>query len=175
MTVIAMGGFVAAPMAQAAHVERHRLVLVNLDAVPGLANRWISGRADDVFTASALSDHAPHTAKSRWTTVPPIVRSGAITTESAEACRTTMGLDPNRPTLLVTGASQGAGSINEMMIELVRSDAHAFKESGWQIIHQTGRQGADAVRRAYREAGIPCVVEEFFAAWVSVGVRRGWR
>lgn len=162
VTVIAMGGFVAAPMAQAARVEGHRLVLVNLDAVPGLANRWISGRADEVFTGSALSDHAPRKAKVSWKTVPPIVRTGAVTADSAQTCRAKMGLDPDRPTLLVTGASQGAGSINELMIEIVRADQRAFTSSGWQIIHQTGRQGADAVRRAYAEAGIPCVVEEFF-------------
>lgn len=162
VTVVAMGGFVAAPMAQAARVEGVPLILVNLDAVPGRANRWISGRADRVFTASPLSDHAPTRAKSEWTLVPPIVRASAVTTMSPEECRRRLGLDPNRRTLLVTGASQGAGSINELMIALVQKNPEIFTSHRWQVIHQTGRAGVDAVRDAYRAAGVPCLVEEFF-------------
>lgn len=162
VTLVAMGGFVAAPMAQAARVEKIPVVMVNLDAVPGRANRWISSRANAVFTATPLSDHAPAHARTTWTLVPPIVRSAARCTLAIGAARESLRLDPARPVLLVTGASQGAGSINELMIAMCEQHALAFKKSGWQIIHQTGKSGVDEVRAAYARASLPAIVEPFF-------------
>jgi UDP-N-acetylglucosamine:LPS N-acetylglucosamine transferase len=79
-----------------------------------------------------------------------------------------MGLDAGKPVLLVTGASQGAGSINEMMTAFVKRRPEALR--GWQVIHQTGKVGVEAVRAAYAEAGVPAVVEGFFRE-----MGRAWR
>ena len=168
VTLVAMGGFVAAPMAQAARVERIPIALVNLDAVPGRANRWIASRAGRVFTSAPLSDRAPAAARRAWSVVPPIVRAAAVCTDTPERCREMMGLDAGKPVLLVTGASQGAGSINEMMTAFVKRRPEALR--GWQVIHQTGKVGVEAVRGAYAEAGVPAVVEGFFRE-----MGRAWR
>jgi UDP-N-acetylglucosamine--N-acetylmuramyl-(pentapeptide) pyrophosphoryl-undecaprenol N-acetylglucosamine transferase len=157
VTVIAMGGFVAAPVVQAARAERCRAVLVNLDAVPGKANRWIARRADLRFTAAPVVGGG---AKQDWRVVPPIVRVAALNTEPKGVCRAGFALDPEASTLLVTGASQGASSINRLLMELVRTSPAAFR--GWQIIHQTGQADTDEVRAAYAEAGLRAVAEPFF-------------
>lgn len=155
--VVAMGGFVAAPVVQAARVERVPITLVNLDAVPGRANRWIASHADKCFTAATVSH-------SDWTLVPPIVRRAALAPGSPPFCRRTLGLDPERPTLFVTGASQGARSINELVTSLLGSHRDVFVSQGWQAIHQTGKGEAEAVRKAYVEAGVPAIVEPYFKA-----------
>ncbi len=151
--VVAMGGFVAAPCVQAARAEHARVALINLDAIPGKANRWIAGRAE-LCLAVAGADRLP-----RATAVRPIVRREAMPPGPAAQCRSLLGLDPARPTLLVTGGSQGASSMNNLMIALAQHHARAF--SGWQVFHQAGEGAADEVRAAYSTSGISARVVDF--------------
>jgi UDP-N-acetylglucosamine--N-acetylmuramyl-(pentapeptide) pyrophosphoryl-undecaprenol N-acetylglucosamine transferase len=55
------------------------------------------------------------------------------------------GLDPALRTLLVTGASQGARSINDAITLL----AARLNWTGWQILHLAGQGDADRVAAAY--------------------------
>ncbi|MEX2217406.1 MAG: UDP-N-acetylglucosamine--N-acetylmuramyl-(pentapeptide) pyrophosphoryl-undecaprenol N-acetylglucosamine transferase [Phycisphaerales bacterium] len=151
--MVAMGGFVAAPAAQGARAEGVPVLLVNMDAVPGKANRWIARRASRVLTSCPAPGFA-------WEGVPPIVRRAARAGGDPRACRSALGLDPSRPTLLVTGASQGARSINRLMIRLVEQNPGAL--AAWQVIHQTGAGEDEPVRGAYGGAGVPALVRPFF-------------
>lgn len=153
--VVAMGGFVAAPVVQAARVERVPVLLVNMDAVPGKANRWIARHAGRIVTSAPVESFP-------WERIPPIVRASAAAPGDAAHCRQLLSLAPHAPTLLVTGASQGARSINALLIELLRRSPASFR--GWQVIHQTGEGEDEAVRRVYAEARIPAVVRPFFDA-----------
>ncbi len=157
--VVATGGFVSAPVAQAARVERVPVTLVNLDATPGRANRWIARHAARVFTAA-------ETPSVNWPVIRPLVRAAAMAPGDARACRKKLGLDPNRPVLFVTGASQGAGTINKLLVALIENHASDFVSRGWQVIHQTGpRTDAKDIensRGALKSAGISAIVEAFF-------------
>jgi len=158
VVVVAMGGFVSAPAVRAARAERVPVVLVNLDAIPGKANRWVARQADRVFTAARTEGAAGR----GWERIPPIVRAQAVRPDGldAGACRARLGLAPDRPTLLVLGGSQGARSINELMVGLV--ERHADALAGWQVVHQTGAGEEGAVRDAYGRGGVPARVEAFF-------------
>jgi UDP-N-acetylglucosamine--N-acetylmuramyl-(pentapeptide) pyrophosphoryl-undecaprenol N-acetylglucosamine transferase len=154
--VVAMGGFVAAPVARAASVERAPVLLVNMDAIPGKANRWVASMAQRIVTSAPVKGLD-------WERIPPIVRRSAVGAGTPAACRAELGLDPARPTLLVTGASQGARSINRFMMRLVRDRSELLRM--WQVIHQSG--GAPGVedeplRQAYAAAGIPALVQPFY-------------
>jgi len=163
--LVALGGFVAAPAAQAARVERVPRLLVNLDAVPGLANRWIARFASRVVTSTPVQDRP-------WTVVPPIVREGALGRGTAAECRRSLGLDPSLPVLLVTGASQGASSINGFMRAFAAGSDRPL--AGWQVIHQTGRGETEECRAAYAAAGVAALVRPFFeemgACWGAAEV-----
>ena len=167
VVMVASGGFVAAPLAQAARVERCPVIMLNLDAVPGRANRWIARHATRIFTTATPSSGAPRPSgrAAPWEPIPPIVRPGALASMPAPECRRSFKLDPDRPTLLVTGGSQGASSLNRFLIEFVRARPEVLR--GWQVIHQTGGQGEagalelDAVQRAYEDAGVPAHVTPF--------------
>lgn len=158
VVVVAMGGFVAAPVVQAARAERVPTILVNLDAVPGKANRWIARHARRVLTAAAL---APGEHRPAWETIPPIVRERLLEPRNRGACRASFGLDPDRPTLLVSGGSQGAASINALAMALARAGETPLR--AWQVIHQCGKGAADEVRRGYDDVGVRAWVGEFIA------------
>lgn len=155
--VVAMGGFVAAPAAQAAAVERALLGLVNLDAVPGKANRWIATRvrrADGVIlSAVPVNDGA----SPDWQVVGPIVRRQAMAAGSVQDCRRRLGLDPDRRTLLVVGGSQGARSLIGFLKAFI--SAHPESLDGWQVLALAGK-GADATIPA---SPIPVRVLPFLA------------
>lgn len=167
VVMVAMGGFVAAPAAQAARVEKVPIVLVNLDAVPGKANRFVAWRArrqnlqggggEVVSTIPVKEGEA-----GEWPVIGPIVRTSAMGSGDAAMCRGKLGLDPSLPVLMVTGGSQGAKSINSLMVELAKREAEAFK--GWQVLHQCGKGEEEAVRNGYLAAGMASdrvVVREF--------------
>lgn len=157
VVVVSMGGFVSAPSALAARAEKCELVLVNLDAVPGKANRWIGKRAGRAFSAAQIVSGDPRFAS--WELIRPIVRDfeGRCGVERA---RLEFGLERGLRTLLVTGGSQGARSVNQFMVEMARRHGGAFE--GWQVLHQVGGGGdGEEIAIGYREAGVRGVVVEY--------------
>lgn len=164
VVMVATGGFVSAPSIQAARAERIPVVMVNLDAVPGRANRWAARHAARVLTAAPIASGPGST----WEQIPPLVREAARPPADQAGCRRLLGLDPARPVLLVTGASLGARSINQLMAQLATSQTAAFTARGWQVLHQTGDSDVEACTNAYRDAGVPAIVAPFvrgMGAW----------
>ncbi|MEO1534714.1 MAG: glycosyltransferase, partial [Planctomycetota bacterium] len=101
VVMLATGGFVSAPAVMGARAEGIERIVVNLDAVPGKANRMASRFATD--TLSVGNELRPIVG-SQWGDLPT----------PAEA-REHFGLDPQTRTLLVTGGSQGARSVNRFV------------------------------------------------------------
>ena len=75
-----------------------------------------------------------------------------------------LGLNPKLNTLVITGASQGAATVNEAVIDVLSK----VKLSGWQILHLSGKDHAAAVRAGYREANITAAVIDFTPAMADV-------
>jgi UDP-N-acetylglucosamine--N-acetylmuramyl-(pentapeptide) pyrophosphoryl-undecaprenol N-acetylglucosamine transferase len=165
--VLLLGGFVAGGVLAGSRVARVPTLMVNLDAVPGRANRWIARHADQ----SATAVPTVHPLKSAGGDVPLLggvpVREAARPQGDAHACRAQVGLDPNRRTVLVTGASQGAASINALMAHLLQMESSLLE--GWQVLHLAGDDQHADLQKAYDTAGIRARVEAFRhamgAAW----------
>jgi UDP-N-acetylglucosamine--N-acetylmuramyl-(pentapeptide) pyrophosphoryl-undecaprenol N-acetylglucosamine transferase len=154
--VVAGGGFVAAPVVQAARAENVPVLMLNLDAVPGRANQWIAKHAKKVVTTMKVAGEGT------WESIPPIVRRAAISSIPQAQCRELLGLRLDRPTIFVTGASQGAQSINKFMGALATKFADELQRSGWQILHQTGKFDEAELRTAYQRAGVAHEIRGFF-------------
>ncbi len=132
--VFATGGYAAFPFALAARLLGARLYLHEQNARLGLAVRLLAPLAEAVFLALPVPLPGPAAKKARVVGMP--VRE---VRHPKAAARRQLGLDPDKPTLLVMGGSQGARSLNR---ELPRRLAPFLGEV--QVLHQTGPGGAAA-------------------------------
>jgi len=150
--VVGAGGYASGPPVHVALRMGIPTFLLNPDAVPGRANLHLARRGglSGIFAQwDVTAGHFPATAPVEVTGCP--VRPAFRATHRAgvgEILRS-FELDPHRHTLLVTGASQGARTINETMMQL----AHALDFSGWQVLHLAGPGDAERVARAYTPPG----------------------
>jgi UDP-N-acetylglucosamine--N-acetylmuramyl-(pentapeptide) pyrophosphoryl-undecaprenol N-acetylglucosamine transferase len=132
--VVGFGGYVALPAYLAAR-GRLPIVIHEANARPGLANK-LGARFTD-FVGCAVPDAIPG---SRHISM-PLRRAIADldrTALRAEA-RASFGLDPDRPTLLVFGGSQGARRLNQAVLDA----AVALTAQGIQVLHAVGRRNED--------------------------------
>jgi UDP-N-acetylglucosamine:LPS N-acetylglucosamine transferase len=128
--LLVTGGYVAVPVALAAWLRRVPALVYLPDIEPGLAVRLLSRLAKRVaVTAEASRAYLP-ASKVIVTGYP--VRAG-LGEGTREAARVSLGLEPERQTLLVFGGSRGARSLNRALIAGL-SDLLAH----YQVIHVTG-------------------------------------
>ncbi|MEY4534209.1 MAG: UDP-N-acetylglucosamine--N-acetylmuramyl-(pentapeptide) pyrophosphoryl-undecaprenol [Planctomycetota bacterium] len=169
--VVSLGGFVTAPVVHAARARGVPVLLVNLDATPGRANRWVARRAREVVSAIPTPT-LPGFARA---IIGMPLRRLALAPAEQAACREQLGLLPGVRTLLVTGASQGANSLNDFLPLLAQRQPDAFRE--WQVLHLCGpgaSGGPERFEAGYRRAGVHAVVLPFLhrmgLAWGAADV-----
>ncbi|WP_315969731.1 UDP-N-acetylmuramate--L-alanine ligase [Cellulomonas timonensis] len=143
--VIGFGGYVSTPAYLAARTRHVPVVVHEQNARAGLANRLGSRWAADVavtFPGTAL----PGAQVTGLPLRPEIAALVADRARDAAATRVAaaerLGLDPERVTLVVTGGSLGALSLNRAMVR-VAADLLA---AGVQVLHLAGAGKADEVR-----------------------------
>lgn len=147
--VFGLGGYAAGPPIVAAAKLGVPTAIFNPDAVPGRANRRLASRVNRVFVQWDPTAHQFKKAKTVLCTGCP-VRPAFATATREQGCRA-LKLDPDRPTLLITGASQGAHSINAAMMELFDLWRVA---TDWQVVHLTGQTDLEECRTKYKENGV---------------------
>lgn len=157
--VIGVGGFVAGPVCFAGHKLKMPVKLLNVDIVPGRANKIIGYWADEVFVQfeETCKYFSGRKLKVNVTGCP--LRKGFENPEPA-GVKSKLGLDENKKILLVTGASSGAMSINETVCSLL-SDLNEFADD-WQIVHLTGKNNFEQVNGKYADVKIGHKVLGYF-------------
>jgi len=122
-----MGGYVMAPAVAAARIRGIPYVLHEKDVRPGLATRFFAGGAAAICTTLPGTEKRISNPRVEMTGVP--LRDG---------------FEPRTPAipprhLLITGGSQGARHINEVVWAALDELRKRFEE----VVHVAGRQGAD--------------------------------
>jgi UDP-N-acetylglucosamine--N-acetylmuramyl-(pentapeptide) pyrophosphoryl-undecaprenol N-acetylglucosamine transferase len=154
--VLAMGGFTAAPPVLAAKAHRAAAFLHEANAAPGRANRWLIHVVDQAFVY--FPQAAARLGRRRaLVTGMPVRRQ--FQPQEAAGCRLALGLDAERPVLLVTGGSQGALGLNDLVLRAL--PALAAAEPALQFIHLTGPNDLQRVREAYAAGQRKAVVRPF--------------
>jgi UDP-N-acetylglucosamine--N-acetylmuramyl-(pentapeptide) pyrophosphoryl-undecaprenol N-acetylglucosamine transferase len=162
--VAGLGGRVTVPAALAAWALRVPLCLLEQNAVSGRANRFLARFARRIYTGLPLflGGRLP-SRRVRQAGIPlpaPLVdaagRSGEPGGTLAREIRRSLGLLPARVTLLVTGGSQGAAILNQVVPEAVAGLGHSL-----QVIHLTGPGREEEVGARYRACGVGAAVKDF--------------
>jgi len=156
--VLAMGGFTSAPPVLAARSRGISTFLHESNTIPGRANRWLARVVDYAFVGfpQAESRLAAREVAVTGTPVRPQFQPCDVA-----ACRVRLGLDPARPVVLVTGGSQGASGLNQLILDtlptLVR---HSLQ---WQWLHLAGPNDVERVKQTYARLQLQAVVQPFLS------------
>jgi len=149
--VFSMGGYVAGPPVMAALLRRIPVVVMEPNAVPGFTNRSIGrlvARALVAFPETAAYFPAGRTevtglpVREEFFRIPARARAGALN-------------------ILITGGSQGSGTLNRAG----RESWPLWRSSDLQVrlVHQTGANGFEALREAFAASGLAGEVTPFIA------------
>jgi UDP-N-acetylglucosamine--N-acetylmuramyl-(pentapeptide) pyrophosphoryl-undecaprenol N-acetylglucosamine transferase len=168
VVVIGIGGFVSAPVCFAAHKLKVPVVLVNVDIVPGRANKIIAKWANKIFVqfedtrqyfapTSCYRKTAVGAAKVDVVGCP--LRIGFDNPQPEKAIEQ-LGLEKGRKILLITGASSGSENINQAVCSLLKK-LDSFADD-WQIVHLAGRANFENVQKKYAGAKISYKVVDYF-------------
>ena len=166
--VVATGGYVSAPMIFACIITKTPYMMHDCDAMPGLVTRKLSRKAKYVSLAfEKAKKFIPN--KRAIVTGNPIREE--FKTISKEKARAEFNLDNSKLILAIMGGSQGAKSINNTAVELLKEFS---QELNLQVIFQTGKKNYDEVTEHLRqiypafEQDNNLIVRPYFDNMVSV-------
>jgi undecaprenyldiphospho-muramoylpentapeptide beta-N-acetylglucosaminyltransferase len=144
--VVGFGGYVSTPAYLAARRRGVPVVIHEQNARAGLANRlgarWAT-RVGVTFAGTRLRGGVVTGLPLRREIADLITQRSSDAAATRAQAATALGLDPARPTLVVTGGSLGAVNLNAAVV----GAAGALLATGAQVLHLTGR-GKDAAVRA---------------------------
>lgn len=165
VAALGLGGYAAGVAVKYAAQRGIPGAILNPDVIPGKANRYLAKYVSAICAQfDATRDHlaAAHHAKLKVTGCP--IRQEMRSLPPRAEAATRLGLKPDLRTLVITGASQGAATVNEAVV----ASLAGLKLQGWQILHLSGKDHAVAVRNAYRDAAIEAGVVDFTPAMADV-------
>jgi UDP-N-acetylglucosamine--N-acetylmuramyl-(pentapeptide) pyrophosphoryl-undecaprenol N-acetylglucosamine transferase len=137
------GGYVSVPAGLAARIQGVPLVMHQQDVSPNLANRLLTPAATRISVS--FEESLRYFPKIRTSLAGNPVREEilAVAGKPSAELKPLFGFDPNLPVVLVTGGSQGARHLNEVV-----ADALLDLLSLCQVLHVTGTLTADTTRAA---------------------------
>lgn len=141
--VVGFGGYVSIPVARAAEGMGIPVVIHEQNSVMGMANKYLSARANAVCVTYACSGEHVKDKSLVHVTGNPV--RGRIMQATREEGRNALGVPQDALMLLVFGGSNGARHINEATVAL--KDELLSRENLY-VVHITGPKELDSVQAA---------------------------
>ncbi|MDD5145327.1 MAG: UDP-N-acetylglucosamine--N-acetylmuramyl-(pentapeptide) pyrophosphoryl-undecaprenol N-acetylglucosamine transferase [Candidatus Pacebacteria bacterium] len=131
--IFSKGGYGSLPAVISGWILRVPIFLHESDATPGLANKFLSFFASEVFISFPIKKGEPQPFKRVILVGNPIRKE--ILDGNPENAQKMFNLSGDKPLVLILGGSQGAQKINDTVIEIL---PYLLKE--FEIIHQCGEK-----------------------------------
>ncbi len=146
--VIGTGGYVCGPILLAASLMHIPTLVQEQNVFPGITNKILSRFVTEIAVGTEEAKRYFPAKKTVFTGNP--IRAEVMTAER-EAAAKDFGLDPKKLTVLVSGGSRGARTINRAMIGVL---AQAAQHEEVQYIHVTGKAEYDDTMARLQDTGV---------------------
>ena len=148
--VVGFGGYASGPCILAASRLGLPIIIHEQNAVAGKTNRWLAKRAAAVATTFAEAFSGMALARLETTGNP--LRKSVLEGGSKKGARRHFGLKPDCRTLLVSGGSQGAMRLNEVLLALLERKELASGVE-WQALWIAGAANITDVEKRLEDSG----------------------
>lgn len=150
--VIGMGGYVSAPALIAARIAGIRLYLCEQNTVPGKVTSFFAKHAGAIFTTfESTRDYMKKDMHDRLVLAGNPIRKKVLGAPDRESARRAFNLRHCKKVILAIGGSQGALTINELVLGLKAGFPGEFKDVG--IIWSTGDLSYEKYKQAVQRTG----------------------
>lgn len=151
--VMGVGAYVSGTLVLAAALKRIPTLILEPNAEPGLANRWLAPFVDEA--ACAWEETKPYFGKKGFVTGNPVRREIAGVAPLGPQTRDVMRI-------LVFGGSQGSTALNRAVTESLPILSPQLHRLEW--FHQTGPRDREWVSEAYARRGVRAQVVPYIHA-----------
>ena len=153
--IVGCGGFVSAPAVLAARLAGRKSAFINIDIIPGKANRFFIHLCKMVFVQFEQTKTC-FTGKK----VQCVVVGCPLRSEFEKTTNKLPGyIDNSKKLLLVTGASSGANNLNEAMC-ILAGELDEFADD-WQVVILSGQGKDENLRKAFASSKIDAYILEY--------------
>ena len=149
--VIGTGGYICVPVFLAATSLKIPTVLHESNAFPGASVKALSKKVDEIIVGfEDAKKRLPNARKVTVTGTPTKIKKLYLNEEQKNNIKKELGLNSNLPIVLVFGGSQGAKSINETILEIIKE----HKNDNYQIIWAAGQGQYDLIKEKLEDNNI---------------------
>ena len=141
--IVGAGGYICGPVVWAANKEKIPVILHESNAFPGKAVKMLAPKAETVLISFEEARIRIPNAKNIVCTGTPVkIVKKEYSQEEKKKILTSIGINGNKPIVLVFGGSQGAQKINEAIIGILENKMN----KDYQIIWATGPKQFDIIK-----------------------------
>lgn len=129
--VVGTGGYVSFPVVLASLLQQTPTLILEQNLLPGKTTRILSPRVTKVL--ASFEETKPYLPKASVIVTGNPVRPEIGSLSKEEGCRR-LAFSPDKPVIVVMGASQGARALNQALLHILPE----LQNKSWQILHLTG-------------------------------------
>lgn len=163
---VGVGGYASGPTLNMAHAMGIPCIIQEQNSYAGVTNKLLAQKAEKVCVAyDGMERFFP--AERIVMTGNPVRQALTECTLSVSEARESLGLDPNKKTILVIGGSLGARTINES----IAAGISDLEKAGIQVLWQTGKLYAETCEAKVQESGSQLIHPTAFISDMAVAYR----
>lgn len=148
--VIGTGGYICGPVIHAAHSLNIPTMLHESNAFPGIAVKMFAKKVNAVLVGfEDAIKRIPKAKKIILTGTPTKIQDLNLSEIQKNAIKEALGFTTDLPLVLVVGGSQGAKSINDTLIDIIKN-----KKINYQIIWAAGPKQYEGIKEELAKSNI---------------------